>query len=123
MGKNCIVFPLALFISKGADCIVKMELLRWRNVTFVTFNYRWLKDQFKEADKDNNGSLNFDECCTLLKQLNIKMDKSHAKKLFNVSSDRVFFHWLKLTWESIFFSYAERIWYLRYQLIREIRFC
>lgn len=43
----------------------------------------WLRDQFKEADKDNNASLNFDECCALLKQLNIKMDKSHAKKLFN----------------------------------------
>ncbi|XP_068245715.1 1-phosphatidylinositol 4,5-bisphosphate phosphodiesterase delta-4-like isoform X3 [Palaemon carinicauda] len=43
----------------------------------------WLREQFNEADKDNNGSLNFDECCTLLKQLNIKMDKSNAKKLFN----------------------------------------
>ncbi|XP_066957865.1 1-phosphatidylinositol 4,5-bisphosphate phosphodiesterase delta-4-like isoform X5 [Macrobrachium rosenbergii] len=43
----------------------------------------WLREQFNEADKDNNGSLNFDECSALLKQLNIKMDKSHAKKLFN----------------------------------------
>ncbi|XP_045600729.1 1-phosphatidylinositol 4,5-bisphosphate phosphodiesterase delta-4 isoform X3 [Procambarus clarkii] len=43
----------------------------------------WLRQQFEEADKDNNGSLNFNECCTLLKQLNIKMDKTHAKKLFN----------------------------------------
>ncbi|XP_042209037.1 1-phosphatidylinositol 4,5-bisphosphate phosphodiesterase delta-4-like isoform X3 [Homarus americanus] len=43
----------------------------------------WLRKQFVEADKDNNGSLNFNECCSLLKQLNIKMDKTHAKKLFN----------------------------------------
>ncbi|XP_071545060.1 1-phosphatidylinositol 4,5-bisphosphate phosphodiesterase delta-4-like isoform X4 [Panulirus ornatus] len=43
----------------------------------------WLRSQFTEADKDNNGSLNFNECCALLKQLNIKMDKTHAKKLFN----------------------------------------
>ncbi|KAK4328303.1 hypothetical protein Pmani_001287 [Petrolisthes manimaculis] len=43
----------------------------------------WLRKQFEEADKDNNGSLNFNECCALLKQLNIKMDKIHAKKLFN----------------------------------------
>ncbi|XP_037793332.1 1-phosphatidylinositol 4,5-bisphosphate phosphodiesterase delta-4-like [Penaeus monodon] len=43
----------------------------------------WLRKQFEEADKDNNGSLNFSECCALLKQLNIKMDKIHAKKLFN----------------------------------------
>lgn len=43
----------------------------------------WLRKQFEEADKDDNGSLNFNECCNLLKQLNIKMDKTHAKKLFN----------------------------------------
>lgn len=43
----------------------------------------WLRIQFQDADKDNNKSLNFAECCALLRQLNIKMDKSHAKKLFN----------------------------------------
>ncbi|XP_050703506.1 1-phosphatidylinositol 4,5-bisphosphate phosphodiesterase delta-4-like isoform X2 [Eriocheir sinensis] len=43
----------------------------------------WLRRQFQEADKDNNESLNFAECCVLLKQLNIKMDKTHARKLFN----------------------------------------
>ncbi|KAK7086584.1 hypothetical protein SK128_001963 [Halocaridina rubra] len=43
----------------------------------------WLRDQFKQADKDNNKALNFDEICSLLKNINLQMDKSHAKKLFN----------------------------------------
>ncbi|PSN53110.1 1-phosphatidylinositol 4, partial [Blattella germanica] len=36
---------------------------------------RWLKQQFEEADVDNNGCLNFEECLKLLKQLNVKLPK------------------------------------------------
>lgn len=45
----------------------------------------WLKEQFRKADHNKNGYLNFDEVLSLLRHLNISMDKKHAKALFNVS--------------------------------------
>lgn len=53
---------------------------------------RWLKEQFRRADKNNNGSLNFKECLTLLSQLNISMDKNHAKTLFDEANFRKLKH-------------------------------
>ncbi|XP_049782915.1 1-phosphatidylinositol 4,5-bisphosphate phosphodiesterase eta-2-like isoform X1 [Schistocerca cancellata] len=47
---------------------------------------RWLKQQFQEADEDENGSLNFEECLRLLKQLNVKMVKSEVKKKFEIAN-------------------------------------
>ncbi|KAH8035359.1 hypothetical protein HPB51_004600 [Rhipicephalus microplus] len=46
---------------------------------------RWLRDQFQKADVNKSGSLNFQECQGLLKQLNITMDKRHCQALFHVS--------------------------------------
>jgi Ca2+-binding EF-hand superfamily protein len=46
---------------------------------------RWLKLQFQEADVDRNGSLNFEECLTLLKQLNVKLPNPTVKRMFDVS--------------------------------------
>ncbi|XP_076043014.1 1-phosphatidylinositol 4,5-bisphosphate phosphodiesterase delta-4-like isoform X15 [Oratosquilla oratoria] len=43
----------------------------------------WLKKQFQTADADNNGSLTYDETAVLLKNLNLKLDNKHAKKLFD----------------------------------------
>lgn len=40
---------------------------------------------FKAADGNQDGSLNFEECLQLLKQLNVKMRKSYVRKLFDVS--------------------------------------
>ncbi|GFG35396.1 hypothetical protein Cfor_10126 [Coptotermes formosanus] len=44
---------------------------------------RWLKQQFQEADVDKNGSLNFEECLKLLKQLNVKLPKPTVKRIFD----------------------------------------
>lgn len=46
---------------------------------------RWLKQQFQEADVDKNGSLNYEECLKLLKQLNVKLPKPTVKRMFDVS--------------------------------------
>jgi Ca2+-binding EF-hand superfamily protein len=45
---------------------------------------RWLKEQFQKADFDRNDSLNYEECFTLLNQLNVKLPKDTVKRLFNV---------------------------------------
>lgn len=47
--------------------------------------FRWLKEQFRKADINGNGSLNFEECLDLLNRLNISMRRKEARKLFNVS--------------------------------------
>lgn len=47
---------------------------------------RWLRDQFQKADVNKSGSLNFQECQGLLKQLNITMDKRHCRTLFNAAN-------------------------------------
>lgn len=49
---------------------------------------RWLKEQVRNADVNNNGSLNFEECLTLLNQLNVSMDRKDAKRLFDESNFR-----------------------------------
>jgi hypothetical protein len=47
---------------------------------------RWLKIQFQEADVDKNGSLNYEECLTLLKHLNVKLPRPTVKRMFDVSA-------------------------------------
>ena len=47
-------------------------------------NSRFLKKQFRNADKNKSGCLTLDECKSLVEQLNIKMDKDTLKDLFNV---------------------------------------
>ena len=42
----------------------------------------FLKKQFKQADKNGNGSLTLSECQTLIEQLNIKMSLEELEKLF-----------------------------------------
>lgn len=49
---------------------------------------RWLKEQVRNADVNNNGSLNFEECLTLLNQLNVSMDRKDAQRLFDESNFR-----------------------------------
>jgi len=44
---------------------------------------RWLRKQFATADLDKSKCLSFPETLRLLKQLNIEMDDSDAKKLFH----------------------------------------
>ena len=48
-----------------------------------------MKTQFKKADANNSGNLNFDEVKDLCKTLNIKLEKEEMKKLFNeVNTDK-----------------------------------
>ncbi|XP_078332156.1 1-phosphatidylinositol 4,5-bisphosphate phosphodiesterase delta-1-like [Crassostrea virginica] len=44
---------------------------------------RWIKEAFQMADKNNDGSLDFEEILKLLKQLNADMDKKYVQELFN----------------------------------------
>ena len=46
----------------------------------------WLKRQFQEADIDHSGFLNFDECCRLLSNLNVNLQREKAGKLFQLSN-------------------------------------
>ncbi|XP_071942577.1 1-phosphatidylinositol 4,5-bisphosphate phosphodiesterase delta-1-like isoform X2 [Antedon mediterranea] len=42
----------------------------------------WIRDYFLKADTNNDGTLDFDECFKLLKKMNMKIERSHAKHLF-----------------------------------------
>ncbi|XP_061182848.1 1-phosphatidylinositol 4,5-bisphosphate phosphodiesterase eta-1-like isoform X2 [Saccostrea echinata] len=44
---------------------------------------RWIKEAFRMADKNNDGSLDFEEILKLLKQLNADMDKKYVQTLFD----------------------------------------
>ena len=46
--------------------------------------FRWLKEQFKKADKDKTGVLTFKQVQELLERINIKPSRKYAKDLFNV---------------------------------------
>ena len=51
----------------------------------LSYNFRYLKKQFQNADKNKNGSLTFDECLGLTEQLNIEMDQDKLRELFQVN--------------------------------------
>lgn len=51
----------------------------------LCYFHRWLEVQFHKADKNKSGALNFEECCQLLLQLNIKMEPREARKMFDVT--------------------------------------
>ena len=44
--------------------------------------YRYLKKQFNQADKNENGKLSVDECKKLIEQLNAKIPKDEIEKLY-----------------------------------------
>ncbi|KAK3912705.1 1-phosphatidylinositol 4,5-bisphosphate phosphodiesterase delta-3-A [Frankliniella fusca] len=43
----------------------------------------WLRNQFVAADRDNSGSLKFNECLPLLQRLNIKLSKEEVRRIFD----------------------------------------
>ncbi|XP_071792380.1 1-phosphatidylinositol 4,5-bisphosphate phosphodiesterase delta-4-like isoform X1 [Asterias amurensis] len=53
-----------------------------QNVDVKAKQASWIKEAFEKADRNQDGSVDFEECMKLLKKMNIKMDKSHAKVLF-----------------------------------------
>ncbi|XP_013792710.1 uncharacterized protein LOC106476611, partial [Limulus polyphemus] len=79
---------LMLLKSQEKDQLTRIYffMLLWNIMKLYTSwhtVWKWLKDQFRKADVNGNGSLNFAECTSLLKQLNICMDKKHVKALFD----------------------------------------
>ena len=44
---------------------------------------RYLKNQFRKADANKSGYLNFEEAQDLCKGLNIELEKEDLRKLFN----------------------------------------
>ncbi|XP_042908402.1 1-phosphatidylinositol 4,5-bisphosphate phosphodiesterase zeta-1 isoform X2 [Parasteatoda tepidariorum] len=47
---------------------------------------RWIKEHVRKADVNGNGSLTFEECLTLLQQLNISMRRREVRELFNAAN-------------------------------------
>ena len=45
---------------------------------------RWLRQQFKKADKGKTGALTFKQVQDMLERINVKLSRKYAKDLFNV---------------------------------------
>ncbi|XP_070570895.1 1-phosphatidylinositol 4,5-bisphosphate phosphodiesterase delta-4-like isoform X2 [Ptychodera flava] len=43
---------------------------------------KWIREFFQKADRNNDGCIDFEEVCKLLKQMNLKIDKRHVRKCF-----------------------------------------
>lgn len=71
------MFSFLFIFSNIFDSVLKCNIF-----------FSWLKEQFRKADVNGNGSLNFEECLDLLNRLNIAMRRKEARKLFNVSELR-----------------------------------
>ncbi len=56
--------------------------------SLTIYHYRWIKDTFRHADINKDGKVDFEEACKLLKKMNMIVDKSHAKKVFDVSKTK-----------------------------------
>ncbi|XP_038047120.1 1-phosphatidylinositol 4,5-bisphosphate phosphodiesterase delta-4-like isoform X2 [Patiria miniata] len=67
--------------------------LRWSQKKSQNINVKdkqavWIREAFEKADRNQDGSVDFEECLKLLKKMNVKMDKNHAKKLFEKADVR-----------------------------------
>uniref|UniRef100_A0ABM0M3I5 Phosphoinositide phospholipase C n=1 Tax=Saccoglossus kowalevskii TaxID=10224 RepID=A0ABM0M3I5_SACKO len=49
----------------------------------------WIRDFFQKADRNGDGSLDFEEICKLLKDMNLKVDKRHVRRIFKAADTRV----------------------------------
>jgi hypothetical protein len=91
--------PVPSFCGDSDEPLVSIRtgniLIGWMSISCLPWkiwlhlmewcDYRWLKQQFQEADVDKNGSLNYEECLVLLKQLNVKLPGHTVKRMFDVS--------------------------------------
>ncbi|XP_054156310.1 1-phosphatidylinositol 4,5-bisphosphate phosphodiesterase delta-4-like [Oppia nitens] len=57
----------------------------YKNQTRENEDEVWLRQQFREADRNSNGNLSFDEVYDLVNHMNISMNRKHAKALFNMT--------------------------------------
>lgn len=55
----------------------------------ISFDCRWLSIIFNQSDRNRSGALSFDECCHALSQLNIRVDRAEARRLFTVGSSGI----------------------------------
>ncbi|XP_030830011.1 1-phosphatidylinositol 4,5-bisphosphate phosphodiesterase delta-1 isoform X3 [Strongylocentrotus purpuratus] len=65
--------------------------LRWlkkksQHIDIHSKQAAWIMDAFRQADVDRDGTVDFDESYKLLKKLNIKIEKVHAKRLFQFAN-------------------------------------
>ena len=80
--------PTLLLLSRAL--VNNMSLLCKQNTDFIILDisqyihllYRYLKKQFNQADKNENGKLSVDECKKLIEQLNAKIPKDEIEKLY-----------------------------------------
>ncbi|XP_077997508.1 1-phosphatidylinositol 4,5-bisphosphate phosphodiesterase delta-4-like isoform X2 [Glandiceps talaboti] len=49
---------------------------------------KWIRDFFQKADRNNDGCIDFEEVCKLLKAMNLKIDKRHIRKCFEEADTR-----------------------------------
>ncbi|KAG1703694.1 1-phosphatidylinositol 4,5-bisphosphate phosphodiesterase delta-4 [Nymphon striatum] len=88
--QESLCFSIILTDYSTVDLIAETEdvLEHWIQLRKLSLTWKtWLKGQFKKADINNSGSLDFLECLKLLKQLNILMSKFQAKFLFDEAND------------------------------------
>ena len=97
--KNCFSILFGDENSKTLDLVAKDEqtakswvsgikalMLMARQIHQRKNSQLWLKMLFNKADKDCSGGLNYEECCSLLATLNIKIDPVESKKMFEMSN-------------------------------------
>ena len=66
-----------------------LHLVNWTEWKKQEEGYElWLRKKFNSADVDNNKSLTFNETMKLIRELNIEMSDSEAKKLFDEANTR-----------------------------------
>jgi Ca2+-binding EF-hand superfamily protein len=73
--------PIKLPYDHNHDCPQRISCKVLESLTL----YKWIRDAFMMADKNNDEKLDFEEVTKLLKQLNADMDKKHIQNLFDVS--------------------------------------
>jgi len=76
--------------SRSSNWLRKVYIKGWLNpkqVILTNVLFRFLRDKFRTADVNKNGTLTFKECQTLVKdQLGVEISKKKLVEYFNVSS-------------------------------------
>ncbi|XP_014675425.1 PREDICTED: 1-phosphatidylinositol 4,5-bisphosphate phosphodiesterase delta-4-like [Priapulus caudatus] len=85
MGNNYVTLDLAADSPETRDrWVAALQTLvkRHTSASLKKQHYLYLKEHFIKADSDKNKRLGFDEIQSLLKQMNISIDKKNAKRMF-----------------------------------------
>ncbi|PAV60771.1 hypothetical protein WR25_22106 isoform B [Diploscapter pachys] len=95
-----VIFSHHKFLHKSVDFAADTKETRDRWVSAMNhllsiakakrihFNEnQFLVDKFKQADRNKNGTLSFDEIWHLLKKMNLQLSESYARAIFNESEE------------------------------------